>query len=106
VLAALEVDREFREATEGMARGFLAAKLGAEVTPAELAAGVAYIAAELPFFLDTPSLLGKLSSVACYHVQLPLTPVLFGRTEGLRAAPGQAYAVIRPKVHRPQPIAA
>lgn len=98
VLRALETDQVFREAAEGMARAFLGARLteGGNVSPDQLASGVAYIAAELPFFLDTPSLLGVPSSVSCYHVQLPLTPVLFGRSEGLRAVPEQAYAVVRP----------
>ncbi|GAA2135048.1 tRNA-dependent cyclodipeptide synthase [Kitasatospora kazusensis] len=98
VLEALEDDPVFREAAEGMARAFLAARTadGQDVSAAQLAAGVAYIAAELPFFLDTPKLLGVPTSVSCYHVQLPLTPVLFGRSEGLRAAPEQGYAVIRP----------
>lgn len=105
VLDALAGDEVFREATEGMARGFLAAR-GGEVSDAQLAAGVAYIAAELPFFLDTPALLRVSSSVSCYHVQLPLTPVLFGRTEGLRAQPAQAYAVIRPLPALPHAAAA
>lgn len=98
VTDALRDDRAFREAAEGMARGFLTARLDEGSTPTghQLAAGLRYIAAELPFFLDTPALLGVPSSVSCYHVELPLTPVLFGREEGLRAAPGQAYAVIRP----------
>ncbi|MBV6697202.1 tRNA-dependent cyclodipeptide synthase [Kitasatospora aureofaciens] len=95
---ALRTDRVFREAAEGMARGFLAARLDEGLAPSEpqLAAGLRYIAAELPFFLDTPALLGVPSSVSCYHLELPLTPVLFGRDEGLRAVPGQAYAVVRP----------
>ncbi|MGV9264562.1 tRNA-dependent cyclodipeptide synthase [Kitasatospora sp. NPDC003701] len=98
VVDALDADREFRAAAEAMARGFLAARLDEGLAPNEpqLAAGLRYIAAELPFFLDTPALLGVPSSVSCYHLQLPLTPVLFGREEGLRAAPGQAYAVVRP----------
>ncbi|WP_406206577.1 tRNA-dependent cyclodipeptide synthase [Kitasatospora sp. NBC_01560] len=97
-LDALRTDPVFREAAEGMARGFLAARMDEGLTPNEpqLAAGLQYIAAELPFFLDTPALLGVASSVSCYHLQLPLTPVLFGRDEGLRAAAGQAYAVVRP----------
>ncbi|MER7752159.1 tRNA-dependent cyclodipeptide synthase [Kitasatospora sp. NPDC097643] len=95
---ALRTDRVFRDAAEKMARGFLAARLGEGLAPSEpqLAAGLQYISAELPFFLDTPALLGVPTSVSCYHLQLPLTPVLFGRDEGLRAAPGQAYAVVRP----------
>ncbi|WP_371478441.1 tRNA-dependent cyclodipeptide synthase [Kitasatospora sp. NBC_00315] len=98
VLEALRTDRELREAAEGMARSFLAARLGEGLAPGagQLAAGLRYIAAELPFFLDTPALLGVPSSVSCYHVQLPLTPVLFGRETGLRAVPEQGYAVVRP----------
>ncbi|GAA1166238.1 cyclo(L-tyrosyl-L-tyrosyl) synthase [Kitasatospora gansuensis] len=99
VAGALAEDEDFRLATEGMAAGFLAARLPEGQAPSadQLAAGVAYIAAELPFFLDTPSLLDVPSSVSCYHVELPLTPVLFGRDRGLRAAPGQGYAVVRPR---------
>ncbi|KJK60119.1 hypothetical protein UK12_00925 [Saccharothrix sp. ST-888] len=95
---ALETDQLLRDAAESMARSFLAARLPGDGAPssAQLAAGVAYITAELPFFLDTPSLLGVPSSVSCYHAELPLTPVLFGRDEGLRAVAGQAYAVVRP----------
>ncbi|WP_083976074.1 tRNA-dependent cyclodipeptide synthase [Kitasatospora azatica] len=95
---ALHEDPEFRTAAEGMARGFLAARLAPEqtVTAEQLAAGLRYICAELPFFLDTPRLLDVASSISCYHVELPLTPVLFGRGEGLRAEPEQGYAVVRP----------
>ncbi|MDH6133466.1 cyclo(L-tyrosyl-L-tyrosyl) synthase [Kitasatospora sp. MAA4] len=96
----LRGDPVFRQAAEGMARSFLAGRTpdGAEPTAEQLAAGLRYICAELPFFLDTPGLLGVPTSVSCYHVELPLTPVLFGRSEGLRAVPQQAYAVVRPGV--------
>jgi cyclo(L-tyrosyl-L-tyrosyl) synthase len=57
-----------------------------------------YIAAELPFFVDTPSILGVPSSVSCYHVLMPLTEVLYGRGGGLRAMRNQAYAVVRPEI--------
>ena len=93
----LGTDRPLREAAERMAHGFLRTRLGGTPPePGQLADGLRYIAAELPFFLDTPALLGVPSSVACYHLELPLTDVLFGRAEGLRAAAGQAYAVVRP----------
>ncbi|GAA1948475.1 hypothetical protein GCM10009738_22320 [Kitasatospora viridis] len=95
---ALEGDAELAAAAEGMARSFLAARLTPDhrPTPTQLAAGLDYIAAELPFFLDTPALLGVRSSISCYHLELPLTPVLFGRAHGLRAQPRQGYAVVRP----------
>lgn len=100
VATALAEDAELRDAAERMAAGFLASRLpeGEPPSSEQLAAGLGYIAAELPFFLDTPSLLGVESSLSCYHVELPLTPVLFGREHGLRAAPGQGYAVLRPRV--------
>jgi cyclo(L-tyrosyl-L-tyrosyl) synthase len=56
-----------------------------------------YIAAELPFFLDTPSILDVPSSVSAYHVTMPLTVVLYARGGGLRATRNQAYAVVRPE---------
>ncbi|MEY9950265.1 cyclo(L-tyrosyl-L-tyrosyl) synthase [Kitasatospora sp. GAS1066B] len=98
VAVALRDDPVFRAAAEGMARAFLSSRLpaGAAADERQLAAGLRYICAELPFFLDTPALLGKASSISCYHVELPLTPVLFGRTEGLRAVAEQGYAVVRP----------
>ncbi|MER8182191.1 tRNA-dependent cyclodipeptide synthase [Kitasatospora sp. NPDC094015] len=107
VLDALATDPVLRSATEGMARGFLRARLpdGVEPAPAQLAAGVEYIAAELPFFLDTPALLRVGSSISCYHLELPLTPVLFGGGEGLRAVPAQGYAVVRP-LTAARPVAA
>ncbi|GAA1251079.1 tRNA-dependent cyclodipeptide synthase [Kitasatospora nipponensis] len=102
---ALAGDPVFRTAAEGMARSFLGARLaeGAAPTAGQLAAGLRYICAELPFFLDTPRLLGVPSSVSCYHIELPLTPVLFGRGEGLRAVPEQGYAVVRPAVSSTDP---
>ncbi|RKT11662.1 cyclo(L-tyrosyl-L-tyrosyl) synthase [Streptomyces sp. 1114.5] len=104
----LRADPVYRTAAESMARGFLAARLGEGLAPTELqlAAGLRYITAELPFFLDTPALLGVPSSVSCYHLQLPLTPVLFGRDEGVRAAARQAYAVVRPAEVSSVPAAA
>ncbi|MEV4560095.1 tRNA-dependent cyclodipeptide synthase [Kitasatospora sp. NPDC049285] len=104
---ALRTDGEFRAATERMARGFLAARGTDDSAPRpdHLAAAVDYIAAELPFFLDSPALLGAPTSIAAYHVELPLTAVLFGRTEGLRAAPGQGYAVVTPAVAASRAVA-
>ncbi|MFD6987133.1 tRNA-dependent cyclodipeptide synthase, partial [Streptomyces sp. NPDC059956] len=37
------------------------------------------------------------SSVAAYHVKMPMTDVLFARGGGLRATRNQAYAVVRPE---------
>ncbi|WP_369376201.1 tRNA-dependent cyclodipeptide synthase [Streptomyces sp. cg36] len=93
----LATDGEFRTGCEDMAGAFLAGKSGgARPGEAQTAACLDYIAAELPFFLDTPGILGVPSSVSCYHSLIPLTELLYARGGGLRASRNQAYAVVRP----------
>ncbi|MFE9257968.1 tRNA-dependent cyclodipeptide synthase [Streptomyces sp. NPDC006879] len=90
---------EFRKGAEEMALYFLGPKLpeGACVSDEQLQVCYDYIAAELPFFLDTPGILGVPSSVSAYHTHMPITEVLYGRGGGLRANRNQAYAVVRPE---------
>lgn len=97
---ATDTDEDFRKSCDRMVQQFLAPKLaaGESVTPEQRSACLDYIAAELPFFLDTPGILGVPSSVSCYHVLMPLTELLFGKGGGLRAARNQAYAVVQPEV--------
>ncbi|MFD3807328.1 tRNA-dependent cyclodipeptide synthase [Streptomyces sp. NPDC058611] len=99
VLHFLETDDEFRKGCERMALHFVGSKLpeGESMTDAQLQVCFDYMAAELPFFVDTPSILDVPSSVAAYHVRMPLTDVLFARGGGLRATRNQAYAVVRPE---------
>ena len=109
VLHAMATDREFQQACEQMVRQVVVGRdevgrdvagrdeAGAEMSPAQRRAGLDYIAAELPFFLDTPGIVGVPTSVSCYHKLLPLTDVLYTRRSGLRAAGGQGYAVVRPQ---------
>ncbi|MBD0744811.1 tRNA-dependent cyclodipeptide synthase [Streptomyces sp. CBMA152] len=93
----LAIDREFRTGCEEMAAAFLSGKAdGTQASPEQLAACLDYIAAELPFFLDTPGILGVPSSVSCYHALIPLTELLYAKGGGLRASRNQAYAVVRP----------
>ncbi|WP_455360895.1 tRNA-dependent cyclodipeptide synthase [Streptomyces sp. SYSU K21746] len=94
----IETDDEFRKGCEEMAEFFLGTKLddGQSITEEQRQVCFDYMAAELPFFLDTPSILDVPSSVSCYHVRMPLTDVLYGRGGGLRATRNQAYAVVRP----------
>jgi cyclo(L-tyrosyl-L-tyrosyl) synthase len=96
----LDVDEEFRRGCERMADLFLGSRLddGRPPTAEQRRVCLDYIAAELPFFVDTPSILGVPSSVSCYHVLMPLTEVLYGRGGGLRAMRNQAYAVVRPEI--------
>ncbi|GAA1891082.1 tRNA-dependent cyclodipeptide synthase [Streptantibioticus ferralitis] len=96
----LDHDAELRQGCDAMIQQFLAPRLvdsGQPATAEQLRACRDYIAAELPFFIDTPSILRVPSSVCCYHVVLPLTEVLYGRGGGLRATRNQAYAVVRPE---------
>ena len=101
VLHAMATDREFQQACEQMVRQVVVGRSDgdgeAEMNPAQRQAGLDYIAAELPFFLDTPAIVGVPTSVSCYHKLLPLTDVLYTRRGGLRAAGGQGYAVVRPQ---------
>ncbi|MFE2943079.1 tRNA-dependent cyclodipeptide synthase [Streptomyces sp. NPDC059255] len=54
-----------------------------------------YVDAELPFFVDSPRILGVASSVHCYHSVLSLGRLLFSdRAAGLRPAENQDYAVV------------
>lgn len=99
VLHFLETDDEFRKGCEKMALHFVGSKLpeGESITDEQLQICFDYMAAELPFFVDTPSILDVPSSVAAYHVKMPLTDVLYARGGGLRATRNQAYAVVRPE---------
>ncbi|GLX20502.1 hypothetical protein Slala02_26190 [Streptomyces lavendulae subsp. lavendulae] len=99
VLHFLETDDSFRKGCEEMALHFVGSKLpeGESMTDSQLRMCFDYLAAELPFFIDTPSILDVPSSVAAYHVRMPMTDVLFARGGGLRATRNQAYAVVRPE---------
>ncbi|MGP9018431.1 tRNA-dependent cyclodipeptide synthase [Streptomyces sp. BR1] len=103
----LATDHEFRTGCEEMAAAFLSGKAdGTQASPEQLAACLDYIAAELPFFLDTPGILGVPSSVSCYHALIPLTELLYAKGGGLRASRNQAYAVVRPHPVPTQGVAA
>ncbi|MEV5940736.1 tRNA-dependent cyclodipeptide synthase [Streptomyces sp. NPDC051994] len=94
----LATDPVFRAGCERMAGHFLSSKVGEPAASAEqLAACLDYIAAELPFFVDTPGILGVPSSVSCYHAPIPLTELLYAKGGGLRASRNQAHAVVRPE---------
>ncbi|WP_066972839.1 tRNA-dependent cyclodipeptide synthase [Streptomyces sp. NRRL F-4489] len=95
--AALRTDPELRAAQDALAYQFLAKRLapGAHPTSAQMRAALAYVDAELPFFIDTPRILGVDSSVQCYHTVPSLGRLLFGeRRTGLRPAGNQGYAIV------------
>lgn len=94
----LATDAEFRKGCDAMVEAFLSGKADPDggITAAQRSACLDYIAAELPFFLDTPGILGVPSSVSCYHQLIPLTELLYAKGGGLRAARNQGYAVVHP----------
>ncbi|QUH04094.1 tRNA-dependent cyclodipeptide synthase [Saccharopolyspora erythraea] len=91
-------DDVLRSACEKMVDQFIAGKIpgGSRPTPEQHRSGMDYLLAEMPFFVDTPSILGVGSSASCYHTLMPLTPVLFSSREGLRAVDNQGYLLVRP----------
>lgn len=94
---ALRTDLELRSVRDAMAYEFLARRLkpNGMPTPAQVQAALAYVDAELPFFVDTPRIVGVASSVHCYHTVLALGRLLFGeRHTGLRPAGNQGYAIV------------
>ncbi|MFS8204442.1 tRNA-dependent cyclodipeptide synthase [Streptomyces sp. CWNU-52B] len=94
---AMRTDLELRTVRDEMAYQFLAKKLGPEAFPTtvQVLATRSYVDAELPFFVDSPSILGVASSVHCYHSVLALGRLLFSdRARGLRPAENQGYAVV------------
>ncbi|MGW7365254.1 tRNA-dependent cyclodipeptide synthase [Streptomyces sp. NPDC054841] len=96
----LGTDEEFQKSCARMVEQFLAQKVsgGESISATQRTACLDYIAAELPFFLDTPGILEVPSSVSCYHALMPLTELLYAKGGGLRATRNQAYAVVRPHV--------
>ncbi|MFF2846563.1 tRNA-dependent cyclodipeptide synthase [Streptomyces sp. NPDC058001] len=96
-LAALRTDTELRTVRDEMAYQFLAKKLdpGTFPTTKQVQVVLSYVDAELPFFVDSPRVLGVASSVHCYHTVLALGRLLFSdRAAGLGPADNQGYAIV------------
>ena len=55
-----------------------------------------YFLAELPLFLDTPSIIGAQTSVFCYHRPPDVLCRLYAGRLGWRPADGQGFAVVVP----------
>jgi cyclo(L-tyrosyl-L-tyrosyl) synthase len=97
VVRALTHDAELRRCGLEMSESALRSRLrGSEPSPAQVEAGLGYLAAELPFFLGSAAVFGVSSSVCFYHRPIPAAEVLFARTGLLRPPPSQGYALIRP----------
>ncbi|WP_017593947.1 tRNA-dependent cyclodipeptide synthase [Nocardiopsis potens] len=65
-------------------------------------AGMAYVRAEFPFFLNTPEMAGVGSSVTCYHKMMPIAKALFREESPIPRHPGQGFIVVRPTDPAPQ----
>lgn len=53
-----------------------------------------YLIDELPFFIDTPSILGVPASLASYHVPVPFADLLYTEDGPLRAAADQGLVLL------------
>ncbi|RKT88290.1 cyclo(L-tyrosyl-L-tyrosyl) synthase [Saccharopolyspora antimicrobica] len=71
-------------------------KPGESFTDEQIERGARYVVAELPFIVDTPSILGVPSSLSFYHRPAGFIREVISGRGGLRPAPGQGCALIRP----------
>lgn len=67
-----------------------------EITTPRLRIAVDYLLAELPLFLDTPRIVGRPSSVFCYHQSTEFLERLYARRLTVSPADGQGFAVVVP----------
>ncbi|MER5390982.1 tRNA-dependent cyclodipeptide synthase [Saccharopolyspora sp. NPDC002686] len=89
---------QFASVCEDMVRRYLAGKCAdGRCTPEGVRAGMDYLLAELPFFLDSPNLFDVRSSSACYHVSTPLVEYLVqANSDVLPASRSHGYLVVKP----------
>jgi cyclo(L-tyrosyl-L-tyrosyl) synthase len=98
VLLHYAEDAGFRNACRGSASWVLAGKLpdGRQPDDRQVDLAVRYFLAELPLFLDTPSIVGSTTSVFCYHQPPEVIGRLYDRELVLRPTAGQGFAVVVP----------
>jgi cyclo(L-tyrosyl-L-tyrosyl) synthase len=89
-------DAGFRAACREASGWVLAGKLPAGQRPdaEQVERAVRYFLAELPLFLDTPSIVGAGISVFCYHQPPDVLRRLYAGELGRRPAAGQGFAVV------------
>ncbi|MYU56034.1 MULTISPECIES: tRNA-dependent cyclodipeptide synthase [Streptomyces] len=95
---AIEEDEEFSSICETMVHEIVQHRPGggSDVTAEQVHAGLSYLKAEAPLFVDSPSIFGVSTSVLLYHTRTPVSQHLAQQTTGFCAAQGQAYVVVRP----------
>ncbi|WP_197972453.1 MULTISPECIES: tRNA-dependent cyclodipeptide synthase [Streptomyces] len=93
-------DADFRAACREATVWVLAGKLPAGQAPDEeqVEHAVRYFLAELPLFIDTPSIVGAGTSVFCYHQPPAVLRRLYGGELSWRPAAGQGFAVVAPPI--------
>ncbi|MCK7625850.1 tRNA-dependent cyclodipeptide synthase [Streptomyces sp. RS10V-4] len=89
-------DRMVRQVVEHRTRTTAPGTPEPATTAAHRTAGLHYVTAEAPLFLDSPAIFDVPSSTLLYHLMTPVTEFLAGRQTGFRAGPGQGYVVIAP----------
>ncbi|WP_328694377.1 tRNA-dependent cyclodipeptide synthase [Streptomyces phaeochromogenes] len=91
-------DAGFRDACREASGWVLAGKLphGQRPDRRQVERAVRYFLAELPLFLDTPSIVGAGISVFCYHQPPAVLRRLYAGELGWRPAAGQGFAVVTP----------
>ncbi|MDJ1130547.1 tRNA-dependent cyclodipeptide synthase [Streptomyces iconiensis] len=96
---AMREDPEFAATCEKMVRqvvGHRSTGDGNVMTKAHIEAGLSYLQAEAPLFVDSPSIFDVRSSVVCYHMLTPITDQLCRRDSSFRCAPENGYLIVRP----------
>ncbi|WP_239472411.1 tRNA-dependent cyclodipeptide synthase [Streptomyces sp. NEAU-S7GS2] len=95
---AVQEDPVFAAACQDMVRTVVKGHPGRSggATEAHLRAGMNYVMAEAPLFVDSPSVFGVATSTLCYHMSTPVTAHFAGRPAGYSAAEGQGYVVVKP----------
>ncbi|MER6611317.1 tRNA-dependent cyclodipeptide synthase [Streptomyces sp. NPDC000927] len=94
---AVQYDAPFAAACQDMVRSVVTGRLDdEEMSDAHLRAGMNYVMAEAPLFVDSPGVFGVSTSVLCYHMLTPVTVHFTGAVTGYQAAKGQGYVVVRP----------
>lgn len=88
----------FRNACHEAARWVLQNHISSEasVTPAMLETAARYLLAELPLFIDSVSILGRPSSVFCYHQSTAFLQQLYEGRFPVPVSPGQGFVRLEP----------
>lgn len=95
---ALAEDAGFAATCEEMVGQVLQHRMGpgSGATTAHWEAGLGYVRAEAPLFVDAPAVFNVPSSMVCYHMNTPISAHLVQPDSTFRAAPGHGYVIVRP----------